>query len=115
MSAFHPTRYDRPAGALPAKLPIGLGIRPDVIPASRGPKKPRASGDGDLHISWSGQHYSDNMKDVSFRELDVAATDVELGAAGETDAELAGDVIRRLHPVLESLQPDGAIFLGDTN
>src|SRR4051812_27115286 len=115
MSAFHQTRYDRPAVALPAKLAIVLGIRPDVIRASLVLKKLRASDDVDLHFIWSGQHYSDNMKDVFFRELDVAPPDVELDAAGETDAALAGDVIRRLHPVLASLQPDAAIFLGDTN
>jgi UDP-N-acetylglucosamine 2-epimerase (non-hydrolysing) len=115
MPAFHQTRYDRPAVALPAKLAIVLGIRPDVIRASLVLKRLRASDDVDLHFIWSGQHYSDNMKDVFFRELDVAPPDVELGAAGETDAELAGDVIGRLHPVLESLQPDAAIFLGDTN
>src|SRR3954452_19654743 len=101
MSAFHQTRYDRPAVALPAKLAIVLGIRPDVIRASLVLKKLRASDDVDLHFIWSGQHYSDNMKDVSFRELDVAPPDVDLGAAGERDEAFAAAYVRRLLPALE--------------
>ncbi len=69
----------------------------------------------DLKFIWSGQHYSDNLKDVFFRELGVAPPDLELGARGETDAEMSADVIRRLYPVLEEVRPEAAIFLGDTN
>src|SRR3954452_21535797 len=115
MSAFHQTRYDRPAVALAAKLAIVLGTRPDVIRASLVLKKLRASDDVDLHFIWSGQHYSDNLKDVFFRELDVAPPDIELGAEGDTAAEVSSDVIRRLYAVLDEIRPMAAVFLGDTN
>ena len=45
----------------------------------------------------------------------MRAPDVELGAAGETDAEVTAAVIARLYPVLASLRPEAAVFLGDTN
>jgi UDP-N-acetylglucosamine 2-epimerase (non-hydrolysing) len=64
---------------------------------------------------WSGQHYSDNLKDIFFRELDVAPPEVELGAQGSTDAEVSSQVIAKLFPVLEEMQPDAVVFLGDTN
>jgi UDP-N-acetylglucosamine 2-epimerase len=92
-----------------------LGIRPDVIRASLVINGLRALSDIDLRFIWSGQHYSDNMKDVFFRELEVDPPDLELGARGDTDAEVSSDVIRRLYPVLEEMQPQAAIFLGDTN
>jgi len=92
-----------------------LGIRPDVIRASLVLNGLRAHPDVDLKFIWSGQHYSDNMKDVFFRELDVDPPDIELGATGDTDAEVSSDVVRRLYPVLEELQPAAAVFLGDTN
>jgi UDP-N-acetylglucosamine 2-epimerase len=92
-----------------------LGIRPDVIRASLVINGLRALDDIDLRFIWSGQHYSDNMKDVFFRELNVDPPDLELGATGSTDAEVSSDVIRRLSPVLEELQPMAAVFLGDTN
>jgi UDP-N-acetylglucosamine 2-epimerase len=92
-----------------------LGIRPDVIRASLVINGLRALDDVDLRFIWSGQHYSDNLKDVFFRELDVAPPDLELGARGETDAEVSSEVIRRLYPVLDELEPMAAVFLGDTN
>jgi UDP-N-acetylglucosamine 2-epimerase len=97
------------------RLAIVLGIRPDVIRASIVINGLRASDDVDLRFIWSGQHYSNNLKDVFFRELEVAPPDIELGARGENDAEIASEVIRRLYPVLEDLAPAAAVFLGDTN
>lgn len=92
-----------------------LGIRPDVIRASLVLERLRAHPELDLSFIWSGQHYSDNLKDVFFRELDVAPPDIELGARGETDADVSSDVIRKLYPVLEELAPAACVFLGDTN
>lgn len=97
------------------RIALILGIRPDVIRASLVINGLRALQDIDLQFIWSGQHYSDNLKDVFFRDLDVAPPDLELGARGETDAEVSSDVIRKLYPVLERLQPMAAVFLGDTN
>ena len=64
---------------------------------------------------WSGQHYADNLKDVFIRDLELPEPDIELGAGGSTDAEVVASVISRLSPVLRELEPDVAVFLGDTN
>ena len=97
------------------RLAIILGIRPDVIRASLVLNKIRATDEFDVKFIWSGQHYSDNLKDVFFRELDVKPPDIELGAGGDTDAEISAAVISRLYPVLKEMQPEAAVFLGDTN
>lgn len=97
------------------RLAIILGIRPDVIRASLILNSIRSISDIDVKFIWSGQHYSDNLKDVFFRELDVKPPDIELGAGGDTDAEISANVITRLYPVLEELKPEAAVFLGDTN
>src|SRR3954449_6352270 len=96
-------------------IAIILGIRPDVIRASLVLNQIRTHSDVDVRFIWSGQHYSDNLKDVFFRELGVAPPEVELGATGSSDAEVSSDVIRRLSPVLDDMQPEAAVFLGDTN
>src|SRR5262249_51237167 len=90
-------------------------IRPDVIRASLILNQIRSHPEVDVTFIWSGQHYSDNLKDVFFRELGVRPPDVELGAAGTTDAEVSSAVISRLYPVLAELQPEATVFLGDTN
>jgi UDP-N-acetylglucosamine 2-epimerase len=97
------------------KLAVILGIRPDVIRASVLLQMLHESPDCDLHFIWTGQHYSDNLKDVFFRELQVRRPDVELNAGGDTDAAVVANVITRLSPVLQDLTPAAAVFLGDTN
>jgi UDP-N-acetylglucosamine 2-epimerase len=97
------------------KLAFVLGIRPDVIRAALIIEQLRRYDDMEFVFIWSGQHYSDNLKDVFFRELDVAPAQIDLGARGDTDAEVVASVIARLGPVLAELRPEAAVFLGDTN
>ncbi|MCZ6503166.1 MAG: UDP-N-acetylglucosamine 2-epimerase [Gammaproteobacteria bacterium] len=97
------------------KLAIVLGIRPDVIRASLILNAIRSYPDFEVCFIWSGQHYSDNLKDIFFRELDVNPPDIELNANGETDAEISSAVIGRLYPVLDQIKPEAVVFLGDTN
>ena len=97
------------------KLAIILGIRPDVIRASLILNAIREENEFEIYFIWSGQHYSDNLKDVFFRELNVKPPDIELGAGGENDADTSAAVISKLYPVLKKLEPEAAVFLGDTN
>lgn len=94
---------------------LTLGIRPDLIRASRVIQLLRARQDIEFVFCWSGQHYADNLKDVFIRDLDLPPPDIELGATGNSDAEVVASVLTRLSPVLERVQPDVAVFLGDTN
>jgi len=97
------------------KLAIVLGIRPDVIRASLILEILQSKLGSNLSFIWSGQHYSDNLKDIFFRELNVKPPEIALNAGGNTDAEVSSAVIARLFPVLQELKPEAAIFLGDTN
>ncbi|MFA5276703.1 MAG: UDP-N-acetylglucosamine 2-epimerase (non-hydrolyzing) [Candidatus Omnitrophota bacterium] len=97
------------------KIAFILGIRPDVIRSAIILEKLRKQPGFELIFIWSGQHYSDNLKDIFFRELNVEPPQIELKADGENDAELSASVIRKLYPVLEEIKPMAAIFLGDTN
>ena len=97
------------------RLAFILGIRPDVIRASLIIKHLRRYADCELHLIWSGQHYSDNLKGIFFRELDVVPAEIDLACGGETDAHIAASVISGLYPVLRDLDPAAAVFLGDNN
>lgn len=94
---------------------LTLGIRPDLIRASRILQLLANNKDIRFTFCWSGQHYADNLKDVFIRDLELPPPDIELGAGGATDAEVVASVISRLSPVLQDVQPDVAVFLGDTN
>ena len=92
-----------------------LGIRPDVIRASLILERLQGARDVPVVFIWSGQHYSDNLKDVFFRELRVRAPDVELGASAEGDADIVAKLLPALSATLAELKPQAAVFLGDTN
>jgi UDP-N-acetylglucosamine 2-epimerase len=97
------------------KLAFILGIRPDVIRAALIIEQLRQYDDLEMVFIWSGQHYSDNLKSIFFRELNVAPAELDLGCGGETDADIVASVVSRLYPVLRDLNPVAAVFLGDTN
>lgn len=97
------------------KIAYILGIRPDVIRSALILKHLRSNKEFETVFIWSGQHYSDNLKDIFFRELDVPSPDIELGCASDIDAEISGELIIKLSKVLQDLKPEAAVFLGDTN
>ena len=96
-------------------LAIILGIRPDIIRASLFLNMIRKDPKVKVTFIWSGQHYSDNLKDVFFKELGVSNPEIELGATGNNDAEVSSSIIIKLYNVLDKIKPDAAMFLGDTN
>jgi UDP-N-acetylglucosamine 2-epimerase len=97
------------------ELAVVLGIRPDIIRASIILNLLQSDKRANVRFIWSGQHYSENLKDIFFRQLNVRAPDIELNAGGETDSEIVASVIRKLYDVLRELRPTAAVFLGDNN
>lgn len=97
------------------KLVFVLGIRPDIIRAVLIMKYLEHAKDIKVIFVWSGQHYSDNLKGIFFREFRLRKADYELGCEGDTDVEIAGELIKKLYPLLEKIKPDAVTFLGDTN
>ena len=97
------------------KLVFVLGIRPDIIRASLLMKYLDNEKEIEIIFVWSGQHYSDNLKGVFFRELKIRKPNYELNCIGETDAEISSKIINKLYPILKKEKPDGVAFLGDTN
>ena len=88
-----------------------LGIRPDLIRASRVIHMLKERPEINFTLCWSGQHYADNLKDVFIRDLGLPEPDIELGASGNDDAEVVGSVISKLKPVLAERMPDVVVFL----
>ena len=92
-----------------------LGIRPDVIRASLMIRSLKEQMGQDFEFVWSGQHYSDNMKDVFFRQLSVPNPDVSLNLETATDQKLIGSLATALGDYLDERKPEAVVFLGDTN
>ena len=96
-------------------LAIVLGIRPDVIRASKILKLLNNQNEIEYDFIWSGQHYSENMKDVFFNQLDVPKPDFEFNVNKANDSTIVSSTIENLfnHFAINSYK--AAVFLGDTN
>ena len=96
-------------------LAIILGIRPDVIRASKIIKLLSENNNITFDFIWSGQHYSENMKDVFFNQLNVPEPDVEFEIDTTSDASTVSSVIKNTFNHLENNSYKAVVFLGDTN
>ncbi len=96
-------------------LAIILGIRPDVIRASKILKLLKNQNDVSFDFLWSGQHYSENMKDTFFKQLNVPIPDYEFTVDTQNDATIVSSTITNLYNHFGNHKYNAAVFLGDTN
>lgn len=90
-----------------------VGTRPEIIRLSRVLAKL------DEHcehiLVHTGQNYDFELNEVFFNDLGVRKPDYFLNAAGKNAAETIGQVIIKVDLVLEEVQPEAMLVLGDTN
>jgi len=61
----------------------------------------------------TGQHYSPEMSDQFFQELQIPRPDVHLGLAGGSPTKQTADILVALEPILDTFRPDVLIVVGD--
>lgn len=90
-----------------------VGTRPEIIRLSRVLAKL------DLHcehiIVHTGQNYDFELNEVFFNDLGVRKPNYFLNAAGKNAATTIGQIIIKVDEVLEEVNPDAMLVLGDTN
>ena len=95
------------------KLMTVVGTRPEIIRLSR----VMAVCDKyfDHILVHTGQNYDYELNEIFFTDLGIRKPDYFLNAAGKTGAETIGNVIIAVDKVLEEVQPEALLVLGDTN
>jgi UDP-N-acetyl-L-fucosamine synthase len=95
------------------KIVTVVGTRPEIIRLACVLKKL------DEHcehiLIHTGQNYDYELNEIFFEDLGIRKPDYFLGAAGITGAETIGNVIIKVDKVLEEIQPEAMLVLGDTN
>ena len=96
------------------KIAIVIGTRPEIIkmsPIIRECKRRKK----DYFILHTGQHYSYNMDQIFFEQLELPKPKYNLDVGSGTQAEQTGRALIGIEQVLLNEQPDVVLVEGDTN
>ncbi|ENW94386.1 non-hydrolyzing UDP-N-acetylglucosamine 2-epimerase [Acinetobacter dispersus] len=95
------------------KLMTVVGTRPEIIRLSR--VMTACDQYFDHILVHTGQNYDYELNEIFFTDLGIRKPDHFLNAAGATGAETIGNVIITVDKILEEVQPEALLVLGDTN
>ncbi len=90
-----------------------VGTRPEIIRLAC--VIPKLDEHFDHILVHTGQNYDYELGQIFFDDLNVRKPDYFLEAAGKNSAETIGKVIIEVDKVLEEVNPDAVLVLGDTN
>jgi UDP-N-acetylglucosamine 2-epimerase (non-hydrolysing) len=92
-----------------------VGTRPEIIRLSRVIAALDSSNAIDHIIVHTGQNYDYELNQIFFDDLGIRKPDYFLDAAGHSATETIGNILIKIDPLLENLNPDAFLVLGDTN
>lgn len=92
-----------------------VGTRPEIIRLSRVLSALDESDAIDHVVIHTGQNYDYELNEIFFEDLELRKPDYFLDAAIGTASETVGQILIKITPLLEELEPDAFLVLGDTN
>ena len=90
-----------------------LGTRPEIIRLAR--VMPALDRFTDHTIVHTGQNYDYELNEMFFEELGLRVPDIILNTDTSSLGSMLGTIMVEIEPVLEKVQPDAVLILGDTN
>lgn len=97
------------------KVMTVVGTRPEIIRLSAVINKLDASEAIDHILVHTGQNYDYELNEVFFKDFNLKKPDYFLNAANGTAVETIGNILVKIDPILEEVNPDAFLVLGDTN
>jgi UDP-N-acetylglucosamine 2-epimerase len=97
------------------KVMTVVGTRPEIIRLSRVIIALDNSEAIEHILVHTGQNYDYELNQIFFEDLSIRRPDHFLNAAGSSATETIGKILINIDPLLESIQPDAFLVLGDTN
>lgn len=96
------------------KIAVVVGTRPEIIKMSPIIRECEKRG-VDFFILHTGQHYSYNMDQVFFEQLELPESKYNLDVGSGTHGEQTGKILMGIEKVLTEERPDIVLVEGDTN
>jgi len=97
------------------KVMTVVGTRPEIIRLSAVIEKLNNSAAIDHVLVHTGQNYDYELNEVFFKDFNLKKPDYFLNAATGNAIETIGNILIKIHPILEEVKPDAFLVLGDTN
>ena len=97
------------------KVVTVVGTRPEIIRLSRVMIALDNSPATDHILVHTGQNYDYELNQIFFEDLGIRKPDYFLEAAGKNATETIGQILIKIDPILDLLNPDAFMVLGDTN
>ncbi len=92
-----------------------VGTRPEIIRLACVLNALDANQAIDHILVHTGQNYDYELNEIFFDDLGIRKPDHFLNAAGKNATETVGNILIKIDPVLEEVNPDAFLVLGDTN
>jgi UDP-N-acetyl-L-fucosamine synthase len=97
------------------KVMTVVGTRPEIIRLSAVINKLEESNAIEHILVHTGQNYDYELNEVFFNDFHLKKPDYFLNAANGTAVETVGNILVKIDPILEEVNPDAFLVLGDTN
>lgn len=97
------------------KVMTVVGTRPEIIRLSAVINKLEESDAVEHILVHTGQNYDYELNEVFFEDFKLKKPDYFLNAATGTPVETIGNILVNIDPILDEVQPDAFLVLGDTN
>lgn len=97
------------------KVMTVVGTRPEIIRLAAVMNKLEESAAVEHIIVHTGQNYDYELNEVFFEDFNLRKPDFFLNAAVGTAVETIGNILIKIDGVLEKVEPDALLVLGDTN
>ena len=97
------------------KVMTVVGTRPEIIRLSAVINKLDKSEAIDHVLVHTGQNYDYELNEVFFNDFKLKKPDYFLNAATGTAVETIGNILVKIDPILDQVNPDAFLVLGDTN
>jgi UDP-N-acetylglucosamine 2-epimerase (non-hydrolysing) len=92
-----------------------VGARPNFMKIAPIVEKMKQTRDLEPILVHTGQHYSEGMSDVFFRDLGIPVPDVHLGVGSGSHAEQTARIMVEFEKVCLDNKPDLVLVVGDVN
>ena len=97
------------------KVMTVVGTRPEIIRLSAVINKLEQTEAVEHILVHTGQNYDYELNEVFFNDFKLRKPDYFLNAATGTPVETIGNILVNIDPILDEVQPDAFLVLGDTN